>query len=281
MLNSLIRSTPKLLSVIALSSTLIACGGTESEAINSTSNGLQASLASNSDIISLDLSGAVGDSPVIEANITIKDSSGEVIATSISDETAHYSVSIPVGAFYPLTVSVEGGTNTLTNEAPTFEMISVVESADQNRANINSFTTLITHSAAAMGGSLNLRNISLAKLQITNSVNFGLNNEALLDVVASEINAENVASFVKASVTLGEWLNRTHLILSGEDQSWTQEKLITALAADLVDGRLDGKGAAASDSIVAATANVLSAQVLVENLSQSLQVANINVMASI
>ncbi len=279
MLKSLISSTPKLVSVIALSSTLIACGGAESVAVNSTSNGLQASLTSNNN--SLDLSGTVGDSPIIKANITIKDSNGNIVATSISDDSAHYSVNIPEGTSYPLIVSIDGGINTVTNEAPLFDMVSVIENNSQTTANINSFTTLITHSAQAMGGALNLRNISLAKLQITNSVNFGLNNDILLDVVASQINEENVASFVKASVTLGEWLNRTYITLSAEDQSWTQEKLVIALAADLVDGTLDGKGAEGSDAVVAATANILSAQVLVENLSQSLQVTDINVMTSI
>ncbi len=280
MLSQIIRLTPKLLSIVVLSATLVACGGETTDGVGVSSNGIQASLSANDKI--LELSGTVGDAPVIEANITIKDAVGDTIVSTVSDNNARYTVSIPSGVSYPLTLSVSGGTNTVTNEAPYFEMTTVVENAYQATANINSFTTLITKSAASMGGGLNLRNINLAKLQITSSMNFGLNNTSMPDVVTSEVNEENVASYVKASVAMGEWLRRTHTTLVAEEESWTPSRLLTVLSADLADGALDGRqGEKTADMVAAATANVLSAQVLIETLSQTLKIANLDVMASL
>ncbi|MCF6235277.1 MAG: hypothetical protein L3J70_02685 [Gammaproteobacteria bacterium] len=279
MLSQVIRSTPKLFSIIALSTTLAACDAEILEMANAFSGELHAALANNDR--NLELSGAVGDAPVIEAEIIIKDALGETIVSTVSNNNAHYTANIPGGTSYPLTVHVNGGTDTVTNQTPGFEMVSIVENASQTTANINSFTTLITKSAEVMGGGLNLRNIKLAKLQITNSVNFGLDTAVMPDVVTSELTETNVASYVKSSVAMGEWLRRTHATLSAEGERWTKDRLVSVLSADLADGVLDGRqGERASDEIAAATANVLSAQVLIETLSQTLKVASVDVMAS-
>ncbi len=281
MFSQVIRSTPKLFSIIALSTTLAACDAEFLEVANAFSSEIHAGLAVNDR--NLELSGAVGDAPVLEADVTIKDAVGETIVSTTSNSRAYYTVNIPRGTSYPLTVHVRGGTDTVTNQAPGFEMVSVVESASQTTANINSFTTLITRSAEVMGGGLNLRNIKLAKLQVTNSMNFGLDTAVMPDVVTSELTEANVASYVKSGVAMGEWLRRTHATLSAEgEERWTQDRLVSVLSADLADGALDGRqGEKTTDVIVAATANVLSAQVLIETLSQTLKVANVDVMASL
>lgn len=279
MLKQVIKEAPRLLIIAALSSALLACDGRSLDAVDVSSNSISASLVNDK---ILELSGTVGDAPIIDARITVKDVAGKLIASTITDDNARYSVTVPSGTFFPLMLTVSGGTNTVTNEAPYFEMISVVDHANQSTANINSFTTLITKSAEAMSGGLNLRNVSLAKLQITNSMSFGLNNETMPDVVTSIVTANNVASFVKASVAVGEWLRRTHTILEGEDGRWSQSNLLTVLSTDLADGMLDGyHEGKIVNTLVAATANVLSAQVLIETLSQTLSVASVDVMASI
>ncbi len=274
MLKNTIYSTPKLFSFLALFASLVICGSAQSEAVNFLSKGLQASLTFNN--TSIELSGVVGDVPVVDAIIIVKDVDGRIVAASVSNETARYNVSISSDAVYPLTVLVKGGMDTVTNTAPAFEMSSVVESVYQTTANINSFTTLITKSAEAMGG-LSLRNISLAKLQITNSMGFGLNNITIPDVIASSITEVNVASYVKASAALGEWIRRTYVVMATEEGGWTQGRLIEVLSADLIDGTLNGKGAEGANEVVAATANVLSAQIMVETLSQTLNVAGVDV----
>ncbi len=276
MLSQLIRSTPKLLSVIVLSTTLVACDAEILEAVSLLSDDVQASNKT------LELSGAVGDAPVIAANITVKDAMGDTIASTVSDDNARYVINIPSGTSYPLTLHVDGGTDTVTQNVPGFEMISIVENSSQSTANINSFTTMITKSAEVMGGGLNPRNVMLAKFQITNSMSFGLDSMVMPDVVASELVEENVASFVKASVAMGEWLRRTQATLSAAGERWSQDRLVSVLSSDLADGSLNGyQGEKPVDTVAAATANVLSAQVLIETLSQTLKISSVDVMASL
>lgn len=280
MLKQVTKAAPRLLIIAVLSSALLACGGGAPDGAGDLSNNIQASLTGKEKV--LELSGTVGDAPVVAARIIIKNAEGEQVTSTLSDDRAHYSATIPKGTLYPLVITVSGGVNTVTSESPYFEMTSIVESAYQETANINSFTTLVTKSAQAMGGGLNFRNVSLAKLQISNGVSFGLNNETMPDVVTSKVTENNVASFVKASVAMGEWLRRTHIILAAEDERWSQDSLLTALSVDLVDGALDGRqGKQAADTVAAATANVISAQVLIETLSRTLSVASVDVMASI
>ncbi len=280
MLKQFIKAAPRLLIITALSIALLACGGDGSGGTGVASGDIQASLSGKEK--TLELSGTVGDAPVVAARIIIKDAKGEEVASTISSDRAHYNVTIPKGTTYPLTITVSGGINTVTNAAPYFEMTSVVEHAYQEIANINSFTTLITKSAQAMDGGVNLSNVSLAKLQIINSVGFGLNGETIPDVITTKVTEENVASLVKASAAMGEWLRRAHTTLFAEDESWSQENLLTTLSTDLTDGVLDGRqGEKAADAVVAATATVLSAQVLIETLSQTLKVAGVDAMASI
>ncbi len=273
----LVRGLILILSIIPLI-VLSGCGGGSGVDQGTASTGVPASLSDSSR--ELNLKGIVGDTPRINAEIIISDSKGEELLVTASDERGHYKITIPSGVSYPLILKAVGGTDIISNTEPGYAMLSIVEGSYQETANINSFSTLITESAKAMGGGLNLRNVSLAKLQITNSINFGLNNQQIPDIITSEIDKSNIASYVKAAAALGEWLRRTYRTLAAEEDGWSYEKLITTLSTDLVDGSLDGnQGEKAADIAIAATANVLSAQVLIETLSHALQISSLEAEA--
>ena len=72
--------------------------------------------------------------------------------------------------------------------------------------------------------------------------------------------------------SLGEMVRRTAAWLQSAGLAVDADQVVAAISDDLVDGVLDGLGGANADSRTAALANLVSAQVLVEALSNNLRV---------
>ena len=69
------------------------------------------------------LSGSVGDGPLVGAQLTIFSNSGDVLSTQISDQSAGYTVQLKTkGKYYPLIVDATGGTDIVTSLAPAFPL---------------------------------------------------------------------------------------------------------------------------------------------------------------
>jgi len=86
---------------------------------------------------------------------------------------------------------------------------------------------------------------------------------------------------VKSSEALGEVFRRTHEIIRARDSSVDIEDVIAALAADLTDGVIDGRGARGTQARISATATIISAQVLIESLGDNLKVDGSDASASL
>jgi len=263
-LRSLFKYTPyalKILHVSILGLLITACVG-----VNDTNSNL-----SDPSIPEATISGSVGDGPITAAQIKITDSTGAVLGSTASDTAASYTINLPQGTNYPVVIMATGGTDMVTGAEPDFTLLSVAMDSSANTVNINPFSTLIVKTAQAMSGGLTLSNLSAAKQVVLDQLNFGLDSVLVVDPIATPINEANVAVIIKASEAFGEVIRRTQSTLLISGLNYTGDNIIDAIAGDMTDGVLDGRGSGA-DVRIAATANVVAGQVLVEALVNRLNV---------
>jgi len=173
---------------------------------------------------------------------------------------------------YPLLLKVRGGTDLVSGRAPDFQMLSVMQSRYTRQVNINPFSTLIVKIAESLPGGLTQNNIRAATGDVLQVSAYGLDTTVLNDPISSRLTDDNVANLMKASEAMGEMVRRTRDRMRAAGLQVTGDSVMDALAADLQDGRLDGRGAAGANPKLTATAKLASAQVMVEVLSNNLKV---------
>lgn len=250
--------------ILLATALLIGCGGGD----GSSNDAVGAAPAS--------LSGSVGDGPIVGATVNLYSASGAKLASTTSDQNASYSFNLVVTPQdYPLKLEVVDGTDLVTGQAPDFRMTSVAMSNADSRVNINPFSTLIVGIAESMPGGLNTTSITLAKNIVMNEMSFGLDTAVIADPITAPITAANIAQIVKASEAMGEMIRRTRDSISATGNPVSGDEIVAALAADMVDGIVDGLGGAGVDATVAAVSSIVSGQVLVETLSNSLKVGGV------
>ena len=224
----------------------------------------------------VEISGSVGDGPMTGATVVIYDKHGQQIGTGVSDNTASFRSTVKAkGKDYPLRLEVTDGFDLVTAMEPDFEMSSVMLSPSDKQVNINPFTTLVVKIAQAMPGGVNRDNVRSAKAIVTDKLGFGLDPALVDDPVTARITDANVANIIKSSEALGEMVRRTRDASSANGKLVSGDDVMDALAADMVDGFLDGAGAVGASPALAAVANVVSGQVLVDALSNNLKVGGI------
>ena len=265
-----------------LATQLIACGsggsgdsGTSGSAIAEADNvAVEADNVAVNDVASdVVIGGSVGDGPVTGAEIAIYSNDGKLLGKMISDNTASFNSTIKVkGNEYPLLLKVYGGIDLVTGRAPDFQMVSIMLKPSDKQVNINPFTTLIVKIAEFMPGGVTTGNVGAAHTIVVEKLGFGLDPIVIGDPITTEITEANVANLVKASEALGEMVRRTRDLVSANGKAISGDAVISAIAADMTDGFLDGRGKPGTKPVVAAVANVVSGQVLVEALSNNLKV---------
>ena len=227
--------------------------------------------------VTTEVSGSVGDGPVTGATVEIYNIRGELVSTETSDYAASYKTRLKLQPVdYPLLLEVSDGVDLVTGEAPDFEMVSVILDKSGLTANINPFSTLIVKMAESMAGGLNTENVDYAKTIVMDKYSFGLDQAVINDPVTNRISSKNIANIVKSSEVLGEMIRRTRDAISATGAAITGDDVVNAIAADMADGLLDGTGASGSDATIAAVANVVSGQVLVEAMTNELKVNGVN-----
>jgi hypothetical protein len=233
--------------------------------------GTSGSASSSTVATSIVLSGSVGDGPVTGATVNVYASDGSLLGTMVTDATASFRSTVKArGNDYPLRLVVSGGIDLVTGLAPDFEMVSLLQSPSDKKANINPFTTFIVKLAESLPGGPTSANVEQARRTVLERLGFGLDTTLIPDPFTTQIDAGNVANLVKASEALGELVRRTRdLTGTGAD------RVVNALSADLTDGYLDGLGASGTDARLTAVANVAASQVAVETLNNTLRVGGV------
>ena len=222
-------------------------------------------------------SGSVGDGPITGATVIVRDKNGVILATETSDNTANYQITLKVPKeSYPLQIVATGGIDTVTQSEPDFSLVSVATDPSQSKANINPFSTLITRMALAMPGGLTDANINTAKNTVISNFGFGFDSTLIPDPIRTPVTESNVAAVVKASETLGEAVRRSRDALLIQGESVSGDNIMNAIAADMVDGTMDGMGASGSDPRTAAVVSVVAGQVLIEAMSNRLKVGGVD-----
>lgn len=246
---------------------LAACGGGGSDSI-----GVGSSAANTSSGVVV-FGGSIGDGPVTGANITVLSARGDTLGTITSDRNAAYQARItPADGDYPIRLVVSGGTDLVTGRPPDFQMESIKAYPQDTIVNVNPFSTLVSQVARRLPGGLSHANINTARSLVMGRLTFGLDRSSLPDPITSPLTTGNVAKLVKASEALGEAIRRTRDRMNASGAQHNGNSVIRALAADMVDGHPDGLGASGTNARLTAVFNVVTAQVLVELLSNNLRV---------
>ncbi len=280
--NFFLRALPRTqrwLSILVLSAALGGCGGDNgapvgsSVAASNSGSATNTSTSSTNTTPTVTIAGSVGDGPVTGSTVTIYDSSGVVLGTTVSDGSASYRKTLQVKSNqYPLRLVASGGIDLVTGHAPDFKMVSVMLRASDPAVNINPFSTLIVNTAMRMPGGLTGSNVGKARTIVLDKLGFGLE---MKDPIKTPVTTGNVADLVKASEALGELVRRTRGLIAATGKPASGNGVVSALAADLVDGFVDGLGASGTDATVSAVASVVSGQVLVEAMSNTLRVGGL------
>jgi len=220
------------------------------------------------------LHGSVGDGPVVGATISVYDKSGTLIGTQVSDGSAAYELTVRAPSRdYPLTIEASGGTDLVTGKAPDFTLKSVAFNPGKHkRVNINPYSTLIVETAKKMSSGINKSNIDTATGYVLDELNFGWDISLISDPVAGDITETNIAMVIKSSESLGEMIRRVRDNMAEASINLSGDEIISAISADIVDGSLDGLGFTGTSAHIAAVANIISAQILLEAMRNELRV---------
>jgi hypothetical protein len=224
-------------------------------------------------IYTASVGGSVGDGPIVNARLRVFSTSGDLLMTTSSDNTADYKLTIRTqGRSYPLTIVADQGMDIVTGREPDFELVTtIMKPGNGQTANLNPYSTLIVKAAQKAGG-INETNIATATEQVVSRYGFGLDPALIPDPLFTPMTEYNVHLIVKASETMGEMIRRTRDALITTGTYVDGDTVVEALAADLTDGWMDGKGAKGHDPRIAAVANVASAAVMVEAMANRLHV---------
>jgi hypothetical protein len=226
------------------------------------------------DYADLELSGSVGDGPVVDANVRVVSRDGKILAEFLSDASANYNIMLETRSkYYPLSVEATGGTDLVTNRKPDFALTGAIfESGNSRVVNINPFSTFAVALARNLSGGLTAANLDSAERTVATALNSGLDGLASTGPMSTRIDESNIAEMVKASETLGEMVRRTRDVLRAAGFSANGDGAVRALASDLTDGVIDGAGGNGTDRRASAVSTIVYAQVLLESMANELRV---------
>jgi hypothetical protein len=221
-----------------------------------------------------ELLGSVGDGPIVAAKMKIKRNDGALLAELESDASAGYNITIRTkGKYYPLSIDARGGIDLVTNLAPDFVLLGAVfEPGKKSVANISPFSTMAVEIARDLPGGLNKENLNEAQGYVVSSLSNGLSTLVATGPMNTAITKSNIAEVVKASETLGETVRRVRDLQQIFNRSSSADRVVQAMASDLIDGIVDGRGGSRIDARISAISTVVAAQVLLESMQNELHV---------
>jgi hypothetical protein len=264
-------SARNIAAALLLSTQLVACIGSEE--------------ATTADDISdnLALSGNVGDGPVVFASMRILQNNGVEIASFESDANANYLVNVSTTLqYYPLIIESTGGTDIVTNLPPDFVLESAVFAPASRRvANVNPFSTYVVAMARQMPGGISGTNLQSAQSTVSSVMNGGLDSLASSGSMVTHIDESNITEIVKSSETVAESIRRTRDLLNAFGYPTNGDQVIRAIASDIVDGVLDGRGNTNTNARTSAVMTIVTAQVYLESMANELFVNGSDATAAI
>jgi len=225
--------------------------------------------------------GSAGDGPVKNGVVTVVDANGVTVALTgapiLSDNTGHFTFTVPASTPAPIKVTVTGGTDIVTGQTSSFPLVTAVTTLPAGGSvtgNANPLSTLAVATAEKLGGGLTAANLVVAVNNVKNTLGFGI--DPAINPISTPINAANVNNVVRAYEAAGEFIRRivaaatTPGVVSGLPAS--PAAAIAAIAADATDGALDGKGTAGATTAVASVVAFVQAKVSAELVNNALMI---------
>src|SRR5262245_17476241 len=74
----------------------------------------------------LTISGSIGDGPITDATVTVRDSHGQSVVAGISNDSAGYEITVHAGTSFPITVTASGGIHRVSGPAPVLHFEAVL-----------------------------------------------------------------------------------------------------------------------------------------------------------
>jgi hypothetical protein len=221
-----------------------------------------------------ELSGSIGDGPIVGALVRVLAKDGTELAELESDGSAGYNVTVRTqGKHYPLTIDARNGIDLVTNLSPDFDLFgAALEPSKKSVANVNPFSTFAYELARDMSGGVSKSNLALAEPVVSEVLNSGLSTLAETGPMGTPIDTSNIAEIVKASETLGELIRRVRDLQKMHNRPASGNTVLRAVASDLTDNVIDGRGGSRVDARVSALTVVAAVPVLLESMQNELHV---------
>jgi hypothetical protein len=209
-----------------------------------------------------ELSGSVGDGPIVAASMRVLTGDGDLLSELESDASGSYKIMVRAqGKDYPLIIDAWSGTDLVTNLPPDFAMRGAALSPKSKlTVNINPFSTLAIEAAIDLDGGLDTRNIETAESFVVNAFNGGMTSILQDGPMGTPINSGNIAEIVRASESLGEIVRRTRNWKNAFGFSTNADEVVESLGSDLIDQFVDGAGGSRSNPRTAAVSTVVGAR---------------------
>ncbi len=227
--------------------------------------------------------GTIVDGPVDNRTITITNRHGQVKRTLTENGKGDFALAtIFAKDDFPLLFSARDEAQLLVIGDPGFTLLSTAPRPMLGqRISINAYSTLITKTAMRLPGGINSPNLERARSSVVSQLNFGLYGEFKDNPITTMTTEANIHVITKANEALSEMIRRTSRQLNMSGRHMTPDDVIDALAADLVDGQLDGSGATGTQPRISAVANFIAGQVALEAITNELRVRNIDATPSL
>ena len=230
-----------------------------------------------------EISGSVGDGPVVGTAMRVVASNGALLAEFESDASANYNVTVRTkGKDYPLLVDARNGVDIVTTLAPDFVLLSAVrEPGKKTVANVNPFSTLAVEAARDLPEGLSKQGLAIAEDRVVATLGVGLATLAASGPVSTPVDAGNIAELVRASEEVGEIIRRVRDLQLAFGRPATGDSVLQAIASDSIDGVIDGRGGSRANARVAALTSIVAVQVLLESMQNELHVNGGNASAAL
>lgn len=226
--------------LLALALIATACsgggGGSSSQKATSTATSATAPAETTSSAGTYTIGGSIGDGPIVNADVVVRDASGSVVATGVSDAYANYALDIPAAASRPLTLHVTGGIDLVTDRGADFELVALLNAPGVQTVNVSPLTTLAVKTAQCRGDTTEA-GLNEVWDDLSRDLSMGLDGQQLGDPMTQMIDRYNIETAVLANEALGELVRRAGAGMGG---AVSLDDIVDVLACDLADGMLDG-----------------------------------------
>lgn len=190
--------------------------------------------SSNSPGNPINVSGSVGDGPVIGADVRVTDANGHILEERTSDELASYQLTVPAHAELPVLVTAAGGTDLVTGRELDFTLVGAVLDRGAHTVNLSPLSTVAVRAAQCLPEGLTSASLANAWTLVHDELSMGLDEALVADPMSEPVTADTVASVVLASEAFGETVRRTLAALNDAGHAISGDEVLHRVACDLV-----------------------------------------------